>query len=221
MKYQVSIKKINSVNSIENYWINADFVHLLNEFNYPEAEKANASELEELLLMAITDFEPPEAAQILLTYKLSESLSEGQIQNISHEMLEDKVAEEYPDTTLHYDLYNVNQLLNKAYNGKFPNTVATIIHAELTPLGKEKHEIDKEIILKTFSKGLKDSNLLNRLFEEQLNGEAEFEDAQHVIWKYEKVGDKSIKVITSNYWIEKEDFNETEYECEIKVDDED
>jgi hypothetical protein len=37
--------------------------------------------LSELLSMAITDFEPNEAAAIVLDYKLSDSLNEGQIQH--------------------------------------------------------------------------------------------------------------------------------------------
>jgi hypothetical protein len=46
--------------------------------------------------MAITDFEPNEAA-IVLDYKLSDSLNEGQIQQISNDMLIDKISEEYPE----------------------------------------------------------------------------------------------------------------------------
>jgi hypothetical protein len=47
--------------------------------------------------MAITDFEPNEAAAIVLDYKLSDSLNEGQIQQISNDMLIDKISEEYPE----------------------------------------------------------------------------------------------------------------------------
>ncbi|MBQ0740794.1 hypothetical protein J9332_41620, partial [Aquimarina celericrescens] len=79
-----------------------------------------------MLFMAIPDFEPNEAASIVLTYKLSDQLNEGQIHSISHEMTNDKVAEEYPEPNLHYDLFNINQLLYKAYNGTFPNTEATL-----------------------------------------------------------------------------------------------
>jgi hypothetical protein len=40
--------------------------------------------------MADTDFEP-ESAAIVLDYKLSDSLNEGQIQQISNDMLIDKI----------------------------------------------------------------------------------------------------------------------------------
>jgi hypothetical protein len=68
--------------------------------------------------MAITDFEPNEAAAIVLDYKLSDSLNEGQIQQISNDMLIDKISE-YPEIAMQAPLYHINQLLFKAYNGKF------------------------------------------------------------------------------------------------------
>jgi hypothetical protein len=82
--------------------------------------------------MAITDFEPNEAAAIVLDYKLSDSLNEGQIQQISNDMLIDKISEEYPEIAM-APLYHINQLLFKAYNGKFPNAKATVMEFSVMP----------------------------------------------------------------------------------------
>jgi hypothetical protein len=60
-----------------------------------------------------TDFEPNEAAAIVLDYKLSDSLNEGQIQQISNDMLIDKISEEYPEIAMQAPLYHINQLLLK------------------------------------------------------------------------------------------------------------
>jgi hypothetical protein len=89
--------------------------------------------LSELLSMAITDFEPNEAAAIVLDYKLSDSLNEGQIQQISNDMLIDKISEEYPEIAMQAPLYHINQLLFKAYNGKFPNAKATVMEFSVMP----------------------------------------------------------------------------------------
>jgi hypothetical protein len=62
--------------------------------------------------MAITDFEPNEAAAIVLDYKLSDSLNE-EIQQISNDMLIDKISEEYPEIAMQAPLYHINQLLLK------------------------------------------------------------------------------------------------------------
>ncbi len=214
MKVKVTIKNVETVNNLDFYWTKEDYVNLLKEFDFPDADKNNP-ELLELLMMAITDFEPPEAANIVLTYKLSEELNEGQIDAISHEMLKDKIAEEYREPALHFDLYNINQLLHKAYNGKFPNTEASIIDLEIIPITHKDNKIDNEIILKSLVEGLKDNNLIKRLFEEQLNGNEAFGDANKSMWHVKNVNENTYQLVTSNYWIAREDFLKSEYETEI------
>ena len=126
MNYQVVIKNIDTVNEVEGYWSDEDFVVLLQKFNYPDGATAEKSSLPELLEMAISDYEPNEAAQIVLEYKLGDELSAGQIEQISNNMLIDKVCEEYPEIHMQGRLFHVNQLLFKAYNGKFPNAKAPL-----------------------------------------------------------------------------------------------
>ena len=97
MKYQVVIKRIDTVNEVEGYWSDEDLIQLLDKFNYPDGATAEKKNLPELLEMAISDYEPNEAAEIVLQYKFPEELNEGQIQQIAHNMLIDKVCEEYPE----------------------------------------------------------------------------------------------------------------------------
>ncbi|WP_158856001.1 hypothetical protein [Lunatibacter salilacus] len=220
MKINVTISGITTVNELDNYWSDEVRVKLLEEFGYPDASTAKPSEIQELLHMAITDFEPAEAAKILLNFKLGEELNEGQIQSLSHEMMADKVAEEYPDPALHYDLFNINQLLFKAYNGKFPNTEATIIQLELHPESKETAEVNKELITRVLCQGLSDRNIINRLYPDQISGKVAFEDAEKIIWQIREKGNNAYEVITSNYWIAKDDVIYSEYEAELELFDE-
>jgi len=124
--------------------------------------------------MAISDFEPNEAAAILLDYKLSNILNEGQIANLSHEMLRAKVSETYTDINLHQDLFNINQLLYEAFKGKFPQVSVNIVQFEITDENKNLVELTKENAL---SCGLSENNLFNRLFGDQLEGPAPFPEA--------------------------------------------
>lgn len=215
MKVNVTILNISTVNELDNYWSHEDRVKLLEEFGFPDASKAKVTEIQELLQMAITDFEPAEAAKILLNFKLGEELNDGQIQSISHEMMADKVAEEYPDPALHYDLFNINQLLFKAYNGKFPNTEATILQLELHPDSKETIEINKEVITKVLCQGLSDRNIINRLYPDQVSGKVAFADAEKIIWHIGEKENNTYEVITSNYWIAKDDVVYSEYDAEL------
>jgi hypothetical protein len=214
MKYAIKIHKISSVNELENAWNLEDYRQLLARFDFPDAKSNDPNELRELLFMAITDFETHEAAAILLDYKLSEHLTEGQIDQLSHEMLLDKVSEEYPVISLHKDLFSINQLLYKAYNGKFHNAIATIVDFEITPLANAEKEISKEIALKCFAKNLDKHSLILRLFGNQLNATESFEEANDVIWELEKK-DSIYRLTTSDYWMSANELMEEEYNCEI------
>jgi len=213
MKYKVEIKKVETVDEIENYWTNEDYIKLLGKFDYPDAANSDTASLKELLAMAISDFEPNEAAAIVLEYKLSEDLNEGQIQQISNDMLLDKICEEYPEIGLHGTLFHINQLLFKAYNGKFPNAKATIIECEITPLENETDEdLTKENVLKLLGKGLSDSNLVNRLFDHAMHENAPFPEAESILWNLETSDNSNFKIITSEYWISRDDIVASEFE---------
>ena len=221
MKYNITINSILNVNEIPEYWNEQDYLKLLELFNFLDTETIAKENLLEYLKMAITDEEPNKAAAIILTYKLSENLNEGQIQQISNDMLLDKVCEEYPEIDLHAPLFHINQLLYLAYNGKFPNAAATILKCEIIPDdADDKGELGKEQVLKILAQGTGESALLKRLFPEQLSGSKPFPEANDVVWELESLGSNQYKIITSEYWLSKSDFVQGEYQVDIVFEDE-
>ncbi len=221
MKFNITIKNVTTVEEITNYWQNHDYISLLEQFNFSDANTVKPENLREMLHMAITDFEPNEAAGIVLTYKLSERLNEGQIAQISNDMLLDKVSEEYPEIDLHYDLFNINQLLFKAYNGKFPNAKATIV--DFTMVSKDGYDkaITKQIVLKSFNNGISDRSVIKRLFEEQMTTDKDFEEAEAILWELKKIDVTNFTLITSEYWLNKEEFATLEFEGNCLLSEED
>ena len=214
MKYAIKIHKISTVDELPNSWSVEDFKALLEKFNFPNPESNDLQELQELLYMAIADYETNEAAVIILDYVLSAHLNKGQIDQLSHEMLSDRISEEYPKIELHQHLYMTNQLLYKAYNGKFLNTEATIVDFEITPLLKADTKITKEIVLKCFAKNLDSHNIIIRLFGGQLNAEEKFEEANDVLWELQK-NENTYRFVTSDYWMGKNEFLNKEFDCKI------
>ena len=206
MEFKITINKVSTVNEIMNYWNNEDYKNLLEMFEFPEVETIQPDNLKEMLLMAITDFEPNTAANRLLTYKLSDQLGAGQIDQISNDMLVDKMCEECPEIELHYILFNINQLLFKAYNGKFPNAKATVVDFTMEPKGEFKDEITKEVVLKSFSNGIADTCVIKRLFDDQLISPEPFAQAESILWELNDKGDNQYTLITSEYWMDKEDM---------------
>jgi len=77
MKFQIKINSFNTLEEVAGYWSKEDYIQLLDLFGFPDAETADEGSLKELLMMAITDYEPNEAATIVLEYKLSEDLKKG------------------------------------------------------------------------------------------------------------------------------------------------
>ena len=215
MKVKVTIGKITYTNELKTYWQANDYYELLSLFEYADAHLVEEQEVVEMLYMAMSDFEPTEAAVIVLKYKLGNQLTSGQIKAISHEMQEDKIAEEYPDTSLHYDLFNINQLLFKAFNGVFPNTTASVIDVQIVP--KDIHdEVTTEVIAKSLASALSEKTIIKRLFSEQLKGKVPFDDLKNFIWSVKNKENGSYEVVTSKYWIEKEDIEQDEFETKIE-----
>ena len=220
MKNSINISNLTLVEEIPNYWTNDDFITLLEQFDFPDAKTIDSESLREMLYMAISDFEPNEAAAIVLTHKLSEQLSEGQINQISNDMLLDKVSEEYPEIELHYHLFSVNQLLYKAFNGKFPNTKATIVNFSLVSSDKEV-EITKEIVLKSFNQGLSDRNLIKRLYPEEMSSSKRFPDAEKILWELKSHDENNFTLITSSYWFSKDDIVSSTFSSVLEIDESD
>jgi hypothetical protein len=217
MNYQVVIKNIDTVNELEGYWLDEDFIQLLEKFNYPDGATAEKSSLPELLEMAISDYEPSEAAEIVLKYKLGEELNDGQIEQISHNMLIDKVCEEYPEIHMQGTLFHVNQLLFKAYNGKFPNAKASVVHFSMTPTDGEIQKLTAENVLKLLNNGLSDRNLIKRLFENQMSQNVPFPEAEGIVWELATEDNIHYNLVTSENWINKEDITEYEFESVLET----
>ena len=213
MNFKVKINSVKSIEELEGSWSIDDYTELLKRFDYEDSEKLKPGELKEYLYMAIGDFEPSEAAAILLNYKLSEVLSEGQIGNLSHEMLREKISENYSDIYIHKFFFEINQLLYSAYNGKFPLTKANLVEFEIKD--DEETELTKELALKALSKSLSDKSLINRLFSEQLESDDSFPEAEGIVWNLQKKGNFQYAITASEKWFGKDDFEKTEYECTI------
>ncbi|WP_452223601.1 hypothetical protein [Lacinutrix chionoecetis] len=211
MKYHIIINSVKTVEELQNAWNKADYVQLLDKFGFEDAGDASEKELLELLFLAISDFEPEEAAAIILNYKLSDVLNDNQIEQISHEMLLDKISEEYADITLHHQLYNINQLLYRAYNGTFPNAKATLVTFEITP----NKDVTKEVVLKCLNATLAKSNVIKRLFDDAINGKEAFDEAESIIWDLKATGDASYTLTTSEYWMSRDEFTEAEFDVKV------
>ena len=226
MKSQFKVERLNfkTIQELPNSWSDQDYKLLLEIMDYGDAANLAPEELREMCLMSLTDNEPEDAAKIVLAYVFKDRLNKGQIENLSNEMLEEKIWEEYADLSLHEEFFNINQLLYEAYNGKFPQPDAVRFQVKVTTGQKDGLLVFEDFLeaplIRLLVGGMPQNTLIFRLFEEQIDGE-EFKDAKDIIWqlKSKKNGDQEIifDIISSTYWFH--DFKYVEdYEADTRAD---
>ena len=206
-QFKVQVLKFSTISELPSTWHANNYKDLLKEMDFDGIEAIAQHELKDMCYMALTDYEPEEAAEMILSYIFKDRLNFKQIQNISHEMLDEKLWEEYADLSLHEDFFNVGQILYEAFDGKFPHPEAVRFQVKVTAkndadLGVFEANAESPLI-RLLVKGMPENTLINRLFDEQLEGDT-FTEAKDIIWqlKKEKGADSSIifEVISSEYW---------------------
>lgn len=198
--------KQKTITQLPDGWSVEDYHALLDLL---EINDVPPTELKDYVLLGLGDLERPEAAKLVLTYLLADALNEGQIQNIAHELEEEKLWEEYADINLHKYFFQATELLYEAFNGGFPHPKAEAISLILKPIHPTSAEDVKDLsavsTLRLLSAGFDESSLLMRLFEEELKN-GEFADAAGIIWhqtvKMITPDTFELTVVSSEYWFE-------------------
>ena len=223
-KFTVERLSFTSLTELPNSWQNQDYKALLKKMNYENPDDISEAELKDMCLMSFTDLEPREAAEVVLGYLFPEQLNDGQIENLSHQMLTEKLWEENPELPLHKGFYKATQLLHTAYNGTFPRTQAVEFQVKCTAENAEDLALFADApeapLLRLLAQGLPDNALLNRLFSTHLAG-TQFEEAKSIIWELKTVekSDTSITfdVMSSTSWLEDFKYADT-YEATTHAD---
>jgi hypothetical protein len=222
IKLQVENVAHEYLSEIPDTWQKEDYLKILEEFGFADADALPDKELPEMTLMAITDEEPNQAAENLMALYLTDDLNKGQMSQIASDMQLDKIFEEYPEITLHHRLFNINQLLRKAYNGKFPDGQAVKITFALTDTDGtfgSAEDITSEVILKALQKAMPDNSIVKRLYPDELEGKKELADANAIVWRRSatQTGDKyEVEIISSDYWLG-DILDHPSYEAEVTM----
>jgi hypothetical protein len=186
-EFNVEILSFAKISEIENAWMADDYKKLLSMMDIGEDELGGLSESEllEMCLMSLNDFEHHEAAAFVLKHIFKDEITEGKIDQMSHQMIEAKLWEEHADAAYHKRLFDAYGLLRKAYNGIFKEPTGVNFTIKISANNKELFDIFDHslpaVIVRLVSGGLDESAILNRLYEEQISGET-FPDAKNILW---------------------------------------
>lgn len=207
--FTVERLSFDALTELPNSWQPQDYKALLTETGYDNPDEIEPAELKAMALMSLTDLEPAEAAQTVLSYLFADQLTTGQIENLAHQMLTEKLWEENPELSQHEGFYKATQLLYEAYNGKFPRAEAVQFQVQLTAENAEDLIIfdtqPEAPLLRLLAQGMPDNTLLKRLFHEQLDGTS-FPEASSIVWQLSPVkktdGSVVFDVVSSAYWLD-------------------
>ena len=72
-------------------------------------------------------------------------------------------------------------------------------------------------MLKALNSALSPSNIIVRLFEEPMTTETRFPDAESIIWQLNSSDNKNFELLTSDYWINRDDLPTGDYEGEVLI----
>lgn len=218
MHFRVTPIKFETIEELPNGWENRNYRELLELMDYGDTSGIGEEDLKEMCHMSLSDFEPEEAAKIVLAYVFEGRLKTGQINNLANEMLEEKMWEEYADLSLHEEFFNVSQLLYEAFGGQFPHPQAVLYQMKINP--KEKAGLavfgknTEASVLRILVQGMPENTLILRLFEDPLR-EGEFREAQDIIWQLKAQPTEDslhLELISSRYW-----FHDLKYASDFEA----
>ncbi len=184
--FSVRIVHFSNILEIEGARSTADFEGLLEAMEYGDQSDLSDSDKRELCLFLLQDQEPEEAAYIVLKRDLSDVLRDGQMRNIAAEILDEKLWEEYADSSLHERLFNVGSLLFEAFPRSFPEPDAVHLEIEVTAenAGSARmltDELNESFRVRLLADGMEEDAILHRLYGDQLTGKS-FPNAAEIVW---------------------------------------
>ena len=208
-EFNVKILSFQKISEIENVWGADDYKALLSMIDIDEDELGGMgeSELKEMCLMSFTDFDADKSANLLLTHIFKDAITAGKIDQMSHQMVDNNLWEEHADPAYHMSLFNAYGLLRQAYNGTFTEPTGVKFTIKITADKKDSFEIFEPsldaVIVRLISDGMNESAILNRLFEEQINGNS-FPGAKNILWILKELSktetERQYEITSSYLW---------------------
>jgi|GEM_PF-455876 len=210
-EFNVEISSFMKISEIENTWAEDDYKALLSmiDIGGDELGEMSKTELKEMCLMSFNDFEAHESAKLLLAhiFKDESEITEGKIDQMSHKMVDNNLWEEHADPAYHMSLFNAYGLLREAYNGTFTEPTGVKFTVKIIADKEESFAIFEPslhaVVVRLLAHGLKESAILNRLFEEKISGD-NFPDAANILWILKEISttdkERQYEITSSHLW---------------------
>lgn len=207
VNFKVDVLDFKKIGRIDGFWTPTRYMDLLQLMEYDDVPSIAEADLEELCLLALNENTPEESAKIVLGHIFKDNLRNGQVNALAHDIMDEKLWEEYSDISLHERIFYAGQLLYQAYGGGTftrPEAVSFKLHVS-SPVMDNSLFGDNQInatLIRLLVQGMSKNTLIARLFEDQIH-KGTFREAGDIIWQlqdYHKGGRREFHIISSMYW---------------------
>ena len=212
--FVVKVVEFKKAYDLPDSWCDDDYRALLQRLEIDEVDELSSADLLDILLMALQDMEPEQAADAVLAHKLQGRISAGSRRNLIEDLLEGQRSwEEFADISLHAPIFTAAELLHRALPGPFARPDLMKLTLRLQPRTTEARGIleatpGAAFVTRLLADAMDEHSILERLFDEQLRSHA-FPEAEGIIWLAHynaQAGaddhDALLTVYSSRHWLE-------------------
>lgn len=225
--FLVKVIELKKAYDLPNSWHDDDYRALLQRLEIDDIDGLSSADLLDILLMALQDLGPEDAADAVLAHKLEGRITAGSRRNVVEDLLEGQRSwEEFADIRLHAPIFSAAVLLYRAFPGSFSRPDLMQLTLRLQPRTDEARQVleappEAAFVTRLLADAMDEHSILERLFDEQLRAHA-FREAEGIIWlaHYDgraDTGDDSVQltVYSSGHWLEDmesiDEFESTAY----------
>lgn len=209
MEFHIRVIATEVLDRVEHVWQPWQFQQMLDAMEFEATEGLSEADLREYCLMSLQDLKPDEAAEVVLRARFGARLREGQIQNCSREMLDEKLWEQYADMAFHEDFFHAGSLLWEAFPRDFPTPDAVRITLDVTSVDAVgKSFLDsgpaESFFVRLLADGMPGSAVLHRMFDDPIAG-GPFPEAVSIVWECQSTRNGEVvrlRILGSGYWLD-------------------
>lgn len=211
--FRVTVEQLKKIHELPGSWCDREYRDLLEQLEIDDIAGLEAGDLFEVLVMALQDLEPEEAADLVLAQKLPNSITRGSRQNIIEDLLEGQRAwEEVADIHLHSRIFSACELLNKVFPREFNRPDMMKLTLRLKAIHPDAKQVlqsapEAAFVTRLLADAMNEHSILERLFSKQLAGHS-FPEAEGIVWlaSYEITdtaddNEALLNVFSSRHWL--------------------
>ncbi len=217
----VTVTGLETIRDMPDIWSEAEYHGLLDALEVDGTAELTGSDLEDMLLMALQDLDPEDAADAILAAKLGDAVSAGARRNIVQDFInEQRPWEEAADISLHARIFAAAVLLQKAFPKRFSRPDMMRLSLRLTAHAARaeemlRHDPQPAFVARILADGMSESSTLERLFDDSLES-GSFPQAASIVWHAEFGGHApgppvcaTLTVYSSDLWLKSMEDVET------------